>query len=76
MLTRRDIDELLAAISEALEQHDLERVARLLAAEGRVFLDGFEHIAAEIGYARSLLAQGDVDGALRVIRAVPTGGQR
>jgi hypothetical protein len=50
-LERRDVDELLRAIIDALETGDLEHVATLLATEGRVFLDGYERVAAEMGYA-------------------------
>jgi hypothetical protein len=75
-VTRRPVDELLDAISDAVEHDDRERAARLLAAEGRVFLDGHEHVAAEMGFARFLLARGDTAGALRIVSAASTGGRK
>jgi hypothetical protein len=75
VLSGRDIDELVAAIAGALERGEHPRAAALLGAEGRVFLDGHERIAAELGYARFLLAQGNTAGALRAIRAIPSSGR-
>jgi hypothetical protein len=75
MLSRRDVDALVRAIADALEQGDLDRAARLLGAEGRVLLDGYPLVAGELGFARHLLTRGDVEGALRTIRAVPTRGR-
>jgi hypothetical protein len=76
MLSRRDLDALVRAIADALEQGDLDGAARLLGAEGRVLLDGYPLVASELGFARFLLARGDVDGALRTIRAVASGRRR
>jgi hypothetical protein len=75
-VNRRDVDELLRAIAEALERGDRDRAARLLGGEGRVLLDGFERTAAGLGYTRYLLERGDPAGAHDVIRAVPTRGPR
>jgi hypothetical protein len=75
-VNRRDVDELLRSLVEALERGDLDRAARLLGVEGRVYLDGYAVVAGELGAARVLLERGDAAGALRVIRAVPGGRSR
>jgi hypothetical protein len=73
LLAARDVHDLLATITAALEGGDHDRAhGLLLGAEGRVFLDGHEDVAAEMGFARHLLNRGDPAGALRAIRAVPS----
>lgn len=70
-MIRRDVDQLLAAIVAALERGDRVRAMELLGLEGRVFLAGFESVAAEMGFARRQLDLGDGVEALRVILAIP-----